>query len=376
MTEHIVPEELTGRRQWVAWRIGERDGKPSKFPYTPGTGKMAKSNSPATWRSYADACEAQRNGADGIGFMFSKDDPYAGVDLDKCRNPDTGAIASWAQRIVKRLNSYTEISPSGKGLHIIIRGTVPPGGNRTGNLPAAWNAGDGAEVEMYSERRYFTMTGNQLAGTPGETREGDGELKALHDELFGARTPQKPEPARPRLELDDDKFIERMAGASNGVKFEALWSGDIRGYPSPSEADQALLNILAYWTQGDRARMERLFGKSALGQRKKWRERPDYRNRTIDKALESLQQRAAGLSGPPSFFEGKTFIPLRLARAVAKGRTLAAGYDPKHDVKRQHPALMEYTDGVWKPAADLDVEAQKLLGEHVRDGRIGVQWGG
>jgi putative DNA primase/helicase len=106
--------------QWLCLRIEERDGKPTKVPYSPLTGEKASSTDPETWVSYSEAVEAYReHGYDGIGLVFSKDDPFCGVDLDGCLNPETGEIEEWAKALIEHLGSYTELSPSRTGVHVI-----------------------------------------------------------------------------------------------------------------------------------------------------------------------------------------------------------------------------------------------------------------
>jgi len=152
--EENVPAELTERPQWVCWRLEERDEKLTKVPYTPGTLYRASSTDLMTWSTFDEAMDAYERGEppyDGIGFVFSSGDPYVGIDLDKCRNPESGDIAPWAQEILNRVgDAYAEISPSGTGIHIIVCGTVRSGGMRRG------------PVEMYSRGRYFTITGRVL----------------------------------------------------------------------------------------------------------------------------------------------------------------------------------------------------------------------
>ncbi len=159
-----IPEELTERPQWVCWRFEERDGKKTKVPYTPGTERRASSTDLMTWRTFEEAFAAYEFGYDdlsdieygepsydGIGFAFSDGDPFCGVDLDKCRDPETGDTAPWAMEIIDRAHEgYIEVSPSGTGIHIIIQGSVRGGGMRKG------------PVEMYSRGRYFTITGHAL----------------------------------------------------------------------------------------------------------------------------------------------------------------------------------------------------------------------
>src|SRR5215217_7637988 len=113
---------IQGLRQCLCWRIEEPDGRPTKVPYSPFTGGKASTADPETWASYSEAVEAYREqGYDGIGFVFSKDDPFCGVDLDGCLDPQTEEIESWAQEIIRELNSYTEVSPSGTGVHVLVR---------------------------------------------------------------------------------------------------------------------------------------------------------------------------------------------------------------------------------------------------------------
>ena len=116
-----VPDELKTLRNWVCYRLEERSGetKPTKIPYNPITGDPAKANDPSTWEDFETCVAAvERNQYDGIGFEFAP--PHVGVDLDHCRDAETGEIEDWAQETINHFNSYTETSPSGTGLHIIM----------------------------------------------------------------------------------------------------------------------------------------------------------------------------------------------------------------------------------------------------------------
>jgi len=137
------PETLREREQWVCWREETRDGKPTKVPVTPGTGGFASSTDPETWDAFETALEyTETEHADGVGFVFTDDDPIVGVDLDDCRDPETGDVDDAAQDIIKRLDSYTEVSPSGTGYHVLITGELPEGRNRRGS------------VELYDTARF------------------------------------------------------------------------------------------------------------------------------------------------------------------------------------------------------------------------------
>jgi putative DNA primase/helicase len=163
--EH-VPQEFKERPQWVTWRYELRDDKPTKVPCEPkhlrsdANGKLrdkpirASATDSMTWGYFDDAWNAYDgrgygpSGYDGIGFVFSSGDPYTGIDLDKVRDPETGAIEEWAQVIIDSFEGYKEVSPSGRGVHIIVRGKLPPRSrNRRGR------------IEVYSQERYLTITG-------------------------------------------------------------------------------------------------------------------------------------------------------------------------------------------------------------------------
>ena len=146
-----IPDEMKRRPQWVVWRLEERNGKATKVPYNPRTGRKASSTDSLTWGTFEDALEVLDR-FDGVGFVFSSGDPYTGVDLDGCVDPETGEVEPWAAEIAAELDSYTEISPSGTGVHIIARGRLPEGRRRKGR------------VEMYDQGRFFTVTGHVLGG--------------------------------------------------------------------------------------------------------------------------------------------------------------------------------------------------------------------
>ena len=124
-----IPAVLKVRPQWVVWRLVLRDGRWTKVPFDAVGMRPARTNDPRTWRAFELALRRYEGGdADGVGFVFSKDDPYAGVDLDGCRDPSSGSIAPWAASIVGQLNSYAEVSPSGTGVKVVVRGSLPCAG--------------------------------------------------------------------------------------------------------------------------------------------------------------------------------------------------------------------------------------------------------
>ena len=112
-----VPTGIRSRASWCGWRNETRDGKPTKVPINPHNGRRAKTNDLTTSSDYETALAAvEKYGLTGVGYVFSADDPFAGIDIDDCRDPETGVIAPWAQEIIDALPTYWEVSPSGTGV--------------------------------------------------------------------------------------------------------------------------------------------------------------------------------------------------------------------------------------------------------------------
>ena len=165
-----IPAELRTLPQWV--------GRCGKMPLNPLTGKGAKAGEPSTWGTFEQAILGVELGTfDGIGFEFATGGGIVGIDLDHVVNPETGEVQPWALEIVQRMDSYTEFSPSGTGLHIFVRGDIPSRGRKK-----TLNKDTGEAVEMYKEKRYFTVTGSPLLPAPIADRPA--ELAALYTELW------------------------------------------------------------------------------------------------------------------------------------------------------------------------------------------------
>jgi hypothetical protein len=280
----IVPQELRERRQWVCWRYVQRDGKLlTKVPHSPHGGPASVTDA-STWASHEEAVEASREtDHDGVGFVLSPDDPFTAIDLDACRDPETGELEEWAQEVVGAFDSYTEVSPSGRGIHVFVRGELPPGGNRRG------------PIEMYSASRFLTFSGDHIAGTPLTIEERSAKLAKLHRRVFGEPTSANAHGLRgPGNSLSDKEILAKARESANGETFEKLWGGDTSGYASRSEADLALCSRLVFWTGGDPGRVDELFRRSGL-YRPKWDERHygdgrTYGQATIEKALKGATE--------------------------------------------------------------------------------------
>lgn len=176
-----VPVELASRKQWVVWKAVPSKKNPEKItkvPYNPVTGHKASSTKMSDWVTFDEVCEAYELGTqyDGIGFVFAPGDDIVGVDLDHCFN-DQGELTDDALYTVNLLNSYTERSPSGKGLHIICRGRLPGAGhcdNRNGR-------------EIYSQGRFFTITAD-LIDNKGSVEQRHSQVRAFYEKYWGAES--------------------------------------------------------------------------------------------------------------------------------------------------------------------------------------------
>ncbi len=174
-------EELKALPQWVAWRSEPVEGrdKPAKVPYDPKTGRRASSTDPETWGSYEEArAYANRTGG-GVGFVFTEGDPYCGIDLDGA--VVDGEVQPWAREIVTALDSYTEYSVSGTGLHVLVEAVLPDASRHKG-----------AGVELYDRERFFVFTGQHLDGTPETIEPRQAEIDGLYGELFGSARAGRP----------------------------------------------------------------------------------------------------------------------------------------------------------------------------------------
>jgi len=285
-----IPAGLRILPHWLLWKYEPgKNGKPTKVPYTIH-GYKASSTASHTWGKLDEVRRVfESGGYDGIGFVFTREAGITGVDLDHCRDQATGQIDEWAAAIIAKLSSYTEVSPGGAGVHIVLRGLLPEKAKHKKAMPCHQKD---AAIELYCSERFFTCTGDRLQDTSAGVEDRQAVLDALYCELFtpqerGESTEDLPRPVTKAGILTDQQVVEHARLAKNGDKFRSLWSGSLLGYGGDeSAADQALMNLIAFYCSGDRAQMERIFSASALAKRDKWQTRPDYRERTIDAALE------------------------------------------------------------------------------------------
>jgi len=275
-----IPQQLRDYPHWVCYKLIDKgESKLAKVPYDPKTGHPAKANDPATWGTFEQACNALKSKKyNGLGFEFYDDDPYTGIDLDHC--VENGVILPWAQKIIDQLNSYSEFSPSGTGVHIYAEALKPIGRCKRG------------DIEIYVRGRFLTITGNRLDNTPALIEKRQNEINDIHFSLL------EDHPSRLHsggghktdviLSISDTELINKAINSKNGHEFKALWEGDISGFRSQSEAELSLCSKLAFWTKKDYDRIDAFFRQSGL-MRDKWDERhgeETYGDMTISRAIE------------------------------------------------------------------------------------------
>lgn len=279
-----VPDELKDLQQWCCFRLvfDKKRGKYTKVPYNAMTGEKAKSNDESTWADFETALDSSKQ-FDGIGFFFKE--PYFGIDLDdvadeiaRYKNGDhEGNIVS---EFIETMGSYTEYSPSGNGIHIIVKGDLPKGGRRKGN------------VEMYDSGRFFTVTGNAASDFHFITEDDYGKVGYLHNKYIAKKetiTENKPiENTTAGNNLPESELIRIAENSKNGMRFKLFMEGGWEQfYSSQSEADMAFANDLAFWTAMDFSKMDSIFRSSSL-MRDKWdskREKSTYGIDTLNKAI-------------------------------------------------------------------------------------------
>lgn len=280
-----------------------------------------------------------------------------GVDLDHCRNRESGEITAEARADLDLLNSYSEVSPSGTGLRILSKGAIS--GDGEGRRKGG--------VEIYQSGRYLTITGNRLKEYPATIEERPAEITAFCQKHFCDETGQAVESDKESTiveKMTDAEIIAKASGSKNGDKFKRLMDGDISGYPSASEADEALCCVLAFFTRSHE-QIERIWGQSRLAKRGKF-SRPDYRVRTIGAALNMVTERY-----DPDLSKEPLATALELtkdlaARAKADPRVLKdlRVLDALAVIRREDPIefdlLMKAVKAGGIKKATIDVELDKI----------------
>lgn len=286
MQKHVtitygLPDKLKQYPHWVVWKLEQKkDDKPSKIPYNPHLPTTKSSSTDhTTWGTFLEAEDVYNKGDfSGLGYVLSKDDPFLIIDFDHCFTG--GKLNKCALVNTKLFDSYTEVSQSGNGLHIIVEG-YNPGSDDKGHK--------NGDIEFYTQGRFFALTGNVWENYSQVKMAPQSLLKPFFQKYFKPVSPKKEAPPNVRkVELSDDQIIELASNAKNSSKFISLWRGSTSGYNSASEADLALTSILGFYTQ-DPSQLARLLHKSGLSREKT--NRPDYLSGTVNKALSGITEK-------------------------------------------------------------------------------------
>ena len=303
---HELPEALAAMaayEQFILWMLAERDGKKVKLPVDHRTASVGDAHNPDIWLDAQTAITtASAYGPEyGVGFVFTPNDPFFFVDLDKCLEADNATWSPVATDVMARLpGAAIEVSQSGRGLHIIGQGAAPD--HSCKNVPLG--------LEFYTEGRFVALTGTNAIGSTN--LDFTAHLPALVDSYFPPKADARSvewtnTPCEGSTPPDDDEALITKALVSGGgaaafggkAGFKELWEGDIEAlaatYPDEegkreydgSSADAALAQHLAFWTGNNCERIAALMWKSGLV-RDKWTNHSSYMERTVLRAT-SLQ---------------------------------------------------------------------------------------
>ena len=335
MTLNDALNELAPLKQWVAFRKVPKNGEISKPPINIHTGTGERWNTPEGMGTHEEAytyaimhsliASIPSMNTGGIGFVFTENDCYAGIDLDHVLK--NGKLTPEAEEIVALMDTYTELSLSGDGLHLIFKlsqSLDSLGLDITHKLPL----GADSRIEIYDRAKYFTVSDKPygevkpIAERTQQCRQvcakfcvkpKNTETQATTPTTATERSissinwkynPANYHPAgfspvdtRTRSQdLPDSELWQRMFDSEHGRDIKALYDGDTSAYGNDhSSADLALCSYLNYWTNGDTSRIDRMFRQSGL-MRDKW-ERKDYRDMAIARALNGKNAGSQNYSG-------------------------------------------------------------------------------
>lgn len=321
-----VPDELKGYTQWVVWKLEiteekRKEGKkPTKVAYSPFNHKKCGNSERwrGLWGSFEDACAAFNTGKySGIQFNITASDPFVVIDFDHCVTG--GEINDEVEKYIESIDSYTEISPSGTGIHILVRGKKP--GSR---CKKQW---PDYEVEMYEHGRFITITGHVVDEKHFVNQDQDA-LVELYQERLPENKPKVTNTVAPvPVTLDDNALLAKIRASKQGAKFDELMTGNTSAYATKdndghSEADLALCSMLAWWTGKDAERIDRIFRSSGLI-RPKWDEQrggSTYGQKTIKAAIDGTEGQYTGGKQQKS-----NVVPLH-KKEVRKVQTTETGF--------------------------------------------------
>ena len=303
MNPDLIPLPLRSLQQWVLWRAEDRGGKTTKIPYT-ALGDPASVSDPGTWCSF-DAAAQVASQFSGIGFVLVDGGGLACIDVDHAISPE-GVVSPWALDLVEEFDSFTELSPSGSGLHIWFQISESLPGRKFSAKrlrEAGFDAADSEALEVYTQGRYLTVTGIPFQRYR-PLRNCDTELRALLQRFSQPATQSAQHPpcvvdsSRDVTDdySDDYSILGKAFESKKGHEIRALWNGSIPAGQTHSEADLSLCSHLAFWLDRDPARIDSMFRRSGL-MRAKWDTRrgsTTYGDMTVKTAIAGCSETYSG----------------------------------------------------------------------------------
>ena len=356
-----IPEELKSE-SFMLWRLDKRGGRLTKPPINPSSGFKGNVQNPKQWTDFNHAMRIHMGGrfhTSGISVVLHPESELVGLDLDHCI--DEGTFTDEATEIINRVSSYSEISPSGKGVRIFLYGKLPKKGRRRGN------------IECYDEGRHLTVTGNHIPNTPKAINRDQGVIDWFHQnfiatakvedssqmevrETTGEKEMVPAEPASEVSKLRVNEIIQQIRSSRQKDKFERLFDGNTQGYSSPSEADLGLCSILSFWTKKNPGLIDCIFRQSSL-YRPKWDEKHysdgrTYGQETIIKATELCSEVYSPLVSP----DIKEIQDFLYNQERGDAELLASLFHKEFLYDHIAQSLLWYENGVW----NQDQEKQTL----------------
>lgn len=346
-----IPQRIKDTGQFCTWKYEQRKERMTKVPYNPVTRQKASVDKPETFVDFKTAVNTVITYS-GIGIRVTG--RIIAIDLDHCIKDDV--LLPWASEIAEHFSdTYIEISPSGTGLRILA--LMPDGYVYDSN---AFYIKKG-NVEVYvagATNRFVTLTG-KVYQKGDVTEQADAMQWLLDTHMKRPQFVSKHSLPERDSFLSDESVVEKAMNAINGEKFERLWNGDIIGYPSHSEADAALVSILAFYCNGNAEQEDRLFRQSGL-YRDKWDEQhgaDTYGNMTIKNVVSKMQNFYQPVkSNPEADFDDELQKLIALNPAdttkypwtdIGAGKLFADFYK---DVLRYVPerrTWFDYQAGIW-----------------------------
>lgn len=370
----MLKERFGKEKRWVLYRKEERKGKTTKIPYSVA-GKMASSTDEKTWATYDEAKTALSKSLrpgnamamDGIGIVFTPDQNLLGIDIDHIL--EGGKVMKEFLHIKKFLDmadTYTEVSPSGSGLHLFFDLSAP----------LALLANKKAPFEAYTSGRYFTTTEKAFGKakpirviTPEEAVSILSEIGYPWSKMEAGPTEMGKEIIR-NIERQDEDILKKMFKSKNGAKIEALYNGDLsQNNGDASSADLSLCSHLAFWTGKNASQMESIWLSSPLGSRDKTQKRKDYRDRTIRQAIANCSEvyEPKGVKQEKAIKKTAPKLDLLFTINKEKDKVFIQNTENMTRILRDHPefegafrydafrnVLEHHLDGKWKPFEDND----------------------